>query len=77
MELFLYLLAFAFFCGVVAAFAWLDWALTHKTGRRGSKYYVPHFTAKFDPFLPLWTDQRREYVRKDHEWWQQRFDGKV
>lgn len=77
MELFVYLLGLAFLFGIVLTLAWVDWLGKHKTGRRGSKYYVPTFHAKFDAFLPLWTPQRREYVKRDHEFWQRRFDGEM
>jgi hypothetical protein len=74
----LHLLAIAcIVLGMIFAVLFFDWLGKHKTGRRGSKYYVPKFTARFDPFLPLWTPQRRAYVAREHEHWQHQFDSMV
>jgi hypothetical protein len=72
----LVIIAVLIICMVLGVW-WGNWLQNNKTGRKGSQYYVPRFTAKFDPFLPLWTPERKRYVASEHEHWQHKFDNMV
>jgi hypothetical protein len=64
--------------GMVCGVAWGHWVENNKTARRGSKYYVPKIgNVKFDPFFRRWTPEWKDYVRRDHQWWDDRFNGRV
>jgi hypothetical protein len=65
--------AFLFLLLIVLSF--LCWNEAHKTGRKGSRYYVPPFKpGPFEKFTPGWTLTRRQFVARDKAQWQDRFD---
>jgi hypothetical protein len=46
-----------------------------RTRARGSRYYVPRFSATFDEWQPKWSPTHRWYSLNDHKRWQHEFDA--